>query len=1002
MAVGYVAAGGHVTYFAAPRPAVTWPHQVGVAPNPAKCFQHRAAAVQLQQALAGGGTAVLGQVLAGMGGVGKTQLAAQYARNAQSTGAVDLVVWVTAATRQGIVDAYAEAAAEVLGASGVADQAATAFLAFLDRDRAVRWLVVLDDVAVAADLTGLWPPDSPNGHTLITTRNRDAALLDGRRLVDVGLFTEAESKAYLTAKLASFRRQDDPREVAALADDLGHLPLALAQAVPYMANRRLTCSAYRARLADRRRTLPTLLADINGLPDDQRLTVAAAWSLSIDLADELHPQGLARPLLRLAAWLDPNGIPSSVLTSEPAHTYLNARAGTEPETGTAGETDDINDALWNLHQLSLIDYTPSTPHQAVRVHQLIQRAVREGLRTGTCERIVRTAADALTDVWPENERDVLLARVLRANAAALLQHPGPALYLPQAHAMLFRMGTSMGECGQVSGALAHFRAFADAAGDHLGADHIQTMWARGNMARWLGETGDAAGAAAEFESLLDRRRRVLGPDDPETLSAQARFARWLAESGDRRRAIEIIRALLLVQSAVLGPDHPETLSARANLANWQGQEGDAAGAVSATRVLLADRVRVLGPDHALTLLTRANLAYWQKEAGDEASATARYELVLADQERLLGQDHPAVFLTRSNIALARGEAGDAAGASAALDELLQHMLRVLEPDHLDTLAVRRNLAHWRTRSGDAAGAAAAFEELSAAQERVLGSRHARTRESRHQAAACMMEAGDPAGAMAAYERWLADYEPVLGPDHADVFITRTNLADAQGEAGDAAGASAALDALLQHVLLVVEADSPHILAVRWFLAHWRGRAGDAAGAAAAFEELSAARERVLGPLDPLTVDALSGTALWRAEAGDFDAAAQTYRVCVKRSLRVWGPDHENTLTARTDLAEALRGTARTAETAEAFFALHRARRRVLGPDHPDSVQAHMGAAAYSRAAGDSARARAAYRAIEEQLTRLLGPTHPVVITTREILGAPWTQSPEQTTDLTPE
>ncbi|TWV56331.1 hypothetical protein FRZ03_04325 [Streptomyces misionensis] len=101
-------------------------------PRQADCFQDRAAAAQLKQAVAEGGTVVLGQVLAGMGGVGKTQLAAHHARQAWDKGEVDLLVWVTAATRTAVVSAYAQAATDLLHADPAdPERAASAFLAWL-------------------------------------------------------------------------------------------------------------------------------------------------------------------------------------------------------------------------------------------------------------------------------------------------------------------------------------------------------------------------------------------------------------------------------------------------------------------------------------------------------------------------------------------------------------------------------------------------------------------------------------------------------------------------------------------------------------------------------------------------------------------------------------------------------------------------------------------------------------------------------------------------------
>ena len=132
---------------------------------------------------------------------------------------------------------------------------------------------------------------------------RDAVLTgSGRRRVDVGVFTPAEAAAALRQVLAERGHQaQPPGEVEALAAELGFLPLALSEAAAYITDAGLECAAYRTRLADRARSLADLLPRPaegqpagDTLPDGQAVTVAAAWSLSVDRADGLHPRGLAR------------------------------------------------------------------------------------------------------------------------------------------------------------------------------------------------------------------------------------------------------------------------------------------------------------------------------------------------------------------------------------------------------------------------------------------------------------------------------------------------------------------------------------------------------------------------------------------------------------------------------------------------------------------------------------------------------------------------------------
>ncbi|WP_245235687.1 NB-ARC domain-containing protein [Streptomyces durhamensis] len=318
------------------REPVSWPHQVGVLPREAAAFQRRDETDQLQAALTSSGTAVLCQVLRGTGGVGKTQLAAHYARQAWTGDELDVLVWVSASSRPAIVSAFAQAAEELLAhESGDPERSAQAFLRWLEpkppgSEPVCRWLVVLDDVADPADVTGLWPAKNPYGRTVVTTRRRDAAL-PGHR-IDLEVFTPDQAVAYLVDFLAEHGRHDAPDELRALAQDLGYLPLALSQAAAYIVDADIPvgcsrcthrqCPSYRRRLADRATSLASMLPEPGTLPDDQNTTVSATWSLSIERADNLNPAGLARPTLQLAAMLDPNGIPQSVLTSEPARTYL--------------------------------------------------------------------------------------------------------------------------------------------------------------------------------------------------------------------------------------------------------------------------------------------------------------------------------------------------------------------------------------------------------------------------------------------------------------------------------------------------------------------------------------------------------------------------------------------------------------------------------------------------------------------------------------------------------
>ncbi|MFE9115729.1 tetratricopeptide repeat protein [Streptomyces collinus] len=1011
--------------------ATSWPRQVGVVPRLAHAFQFRDAVADLAQALTHGDTVVRSAALAsatgvvtGIGGVGKTQLAVHYAHAVRAAsgwpapkvpnragagarerpwsgpvGAVDLLVWVQASTTQAVVAAYAQAAAAVshlteADRTTTDDQegAARRFLAWLQTTTRP-WLVVLDDVPDAGALSGLWPPETPSGRTLITTRNRDTSLTTDRIEVVVGLFTDTESVHYLTTRLAPHCHDLSTEDLHTLASELGHLPLALAQAASYIIENRLTVAEYRSELADRTRTLEDVLPDISGLPDDQRHTVTAAWTLSINYADTQRPLGLAGPLLQLISLLNPNGIPARVLQSPSVRSYLDQhRKATAALGGLAtalprpAKTADVNKGLRVLHRLNLVEVDLTSPDQTVRIHQLVQRAIRDTLTAEELERTSRAAADALTSAWPQVDRDTDLAQTLRANVDALSHHAMQALYHPDTHPVLFRTGKSLGEAGQATAAIAHFQDLTESVHQRLGLKHPDALAARHELAYWRGHNGDGADAAMALAGVLADRVRILGPNHPDTLTTRHELAHWRGHNGNAADAAVALAGVLADRVRILGPNHPDTLTTRNEHAYWLGEAGDAAGAATAYAELLEDRVRILGPDHPDTLITRHEHAYWQGHSGDAAGAATAYAELLEDRVRILGPDHLHTLATRHDLAHSRGEAGDAAGAATAYAELLEDRVRILGPDHLHTLATHTMLAHWRGEAGNPAEAACILAQLLSDQIRILGPDHLHTLDTRHDLAHWRGEAGDAAGAATAYAELLEDRVRILGPDHLHTLATHTGLAHWRGEAGDASDAAASYAGLLEHALRILGPDHPDTLSTRNELAYYLGEAGDAAGAAAAYTSLFAKQVRIQGPDHSDTLATRHKLARWLGKGGDAAGAAAAYNGLLAKRMRVLGPDHPDTLTTRHELAHWLGEAGDAAGAATAYAELLLDNVRVLGPDHSDTLTNRHNLAHWQGHSGDAAGAATAFAELLEARTRILGPDHPITLHVRNELA----------------
>jgi hypothetical protein len=829
------------------RRVVEWPYRYGIVPPRATAFQEREVRQLVADTFDAAQTSVVSTrpptaatlVATGLGGVGKTQLVAEYAQTAWAAHQLDLLVWITATSRAAIQSDYGRLADELSGVDNDSDTelAARRLVSWLASTQR-RWLVVLDDVQDPGDLRELWPPASPHGRTLVTTRRRDAAFRgQGRRMIDVDVFSQPDAITYLNTALAG--QPELINGAADLAAQLGRLPIALAQAATYLLDRNLSCAAYLARWSDRRHRLTALVPEPGSLPDDHRTTLAVTWSLSVELANRLEPTGLAGVLLEVVSLLDANGIPAEVFTAEPILNLLH------DSLDRPVDAQQARDGLGCLHRLSLITWVPTQPRQAVRVHALVQRATRERIAESRWPVLVEAAAAAVLAAWPEIERDAVLGQIYRANTDALVDAAGEVLWDSEAYAVMFRAGNSLGNSGLAATGRDYYERLHALTRHHLGTDHRRTTIAAGNLANLRGKAGDAAGAAAAFEALLAERLRLFGPDDRHTLGARFSLAQWRGEMGDAAGAAATFEQVQADYLRVRGPDHLTTLAARHQLARWRGEAGDGVGAAAALEELLADRIRVLGRDHPDTLSTRHDLAQWRMATHDRHQTSSDLEALLTDRIRVLGLDHPDTLKTRHS--LANWGDGDADQAAADLEVLLADQVRILGPDHPDTLLTRYHIGYLRGQRGDCAGAVADFEALLADRTRVLGPRHPDTLTTRHGLACWRGENGDTTRAVADYEELLADRLRILGPDHPHILPSRHGLARWCAEDGDIATAIIEMRNALADYRLRLDQEDAYASLLRDELATWRRRAGPTAESVTELEALLPDQQRVLGP-----------------------------------------------------------------------------------------------------------------------------------------------------------
>ncbi len=616
----------------------------GAIPRPAWHWQDRPReATALRQALGGRGRGAL-VALPGQRGAGKSQLAAAYARWCVADG-YDLVVWIDA--ESGPVAGLA-LLAEQLGLGGAAqtpEAAATAVRRWLERDDRARRLVVFDNVDDPDALTGLLPAIGST-KVIITSNRQEFTSMPGITAVRVGMFAPAQGLALLRDATG----RPTSHDAVEVGEQLGWLPLGLAQAAAYMVHGRLSYRQYLDSLEEQ-----DLDEALRRQAGTNHPGVLKATQLSLAGVGRTDLSGDAARLVTVLSLLSPNGVSRALLARAASAMDLKGGRGHALQVLAAASLITLGGDVQDEHGGDGV---------VVSVHRLTARVIRHhaarppGASLVTATATATRVLGALTEAFPypqvahrRAELDELLAHILTLRSHG--RDPAPLL---------------LTQCG----------------------------WA----GRALYETGDLTRAIPVLEATLTDRERVLGPDHPDTLTSRADLAAAYRAAGRLDDAITLHQKTLTYRERVLGPDHPDTLTSRNNLAGAYRSAERFDEAITLIKDVLADRERILGPDHRETLGSRNNLAAAYRAAGRYDEAITLFEAVRADCERVLGPDHPNALTSRSDLASTYESAGRLDEAITQFEDVLADCERVLGPDHPLSASVRASLTSARRSKGE--------------------------------------------------------------------------------------------------------------------------------------------------------------------------------------------------------------------------------------------------------------------------------------------------------------
>jgi tetratricopeptide (TPR) repeat protein len=697
---------------------VTWPVRSGMLPPLTEGFVARPeSAPGLGQVLTAGSAVALTPARSARVAVppgapdwaastGKTQLAAYFAETLWQARDIELLVWVSAASRVSILSAYAAAAAAALGVdpAGDAEAVAARFVSWLG-ETSRTWLVVLDDLSAAQDIAGLWPA-GPAGRTLVTTSESPASL--GRQhLVAFPMsgLSRREALSYLLGRLTDDRGQRTG--AIDLVDILGGEPLALGHASAVLDSSILSCRDYLDQYARKREQLA---GSFPGRP----AATAITWTLCVEHAARLLPNGPVQPMLILAATLDGHAIPGTIFTTAAARDFAGGVAAglSKPEDAWA--------CITGLARAGLLTVDQASTPPVVRIHAALQAAVRSASSREMLERTALAAADALLEAWPARDSGNWLADSLRSCAASIMRLAGDRLWAAAGgYRILFRTGQSLEDAHLTMLAAAHWNHIAAASDRFLGAEHADSLAASDHLAAAFLAAGRGLEALPWFRRVQSNRISMLGPDHPATTGFEMQMGRALLAADGADEAISLFERVAAERSKMLGATHPDTLDARDALADAYYSAGRLHEGIRQFQRNLADREKAQGKSHAATLATCQKLADAYLGADQVKESLPVYKRVAAGRERTLGGDHPDTIAARSRLASAYQSAGRMAISLQLHEQARADSEHVLGVDHVDTLTRRVRLAHAYYAVGRIGDATALLRDTADRCERVL-------------------------------------------------------------------------------------------------------------------------------------------------------------------------------------------------------------------------------------------------------------------------------------------
>jgi tetratricopeptide (TPR) repeat protein len=706
------------------------------------------------------GQGVIVCAVEGMGGVGKTELALQYATRYQQ----EYVARYWLSLREmGLAQAVLTLASpyldlpEAMQSASLDEQAAWYWQNWLPESG--KLLVILDDVPNAESIPDVAMPIDPRVRVLVTTRERELNV--GFESVPLDVLSEEKALELLRKIVGAAKVDKELVTVKEICNTLGYLPLGIELIGEYLSkNRFLTFAKLQERLN---------LAD-ESISRERKYRFYA--HRGVEAAIQLSWDDISTGSQRVAMLL---GLFAPVEIFWELVAWIGASAEITE--------DELNEARGQLDSLHLIQPVDEECN-FYKIHTLVCEFFRAKLLKAEVNHQFRQAFVnsllAIAKEIPSSPTIDLIARVAPAipHLDLLSREMLGDILNPEEDLIWAFEGTARFYEGQGFYALAEdpyqrcFRATQELLGDR----HPDVAQSLNNLAELYRSQGRYVEAEPLYQEVLKLRRELLGDRHPDVAQSLNNLAALYQSQGRYAEAEQLYQKALQLWRELLGDRHPSVATSLNNLAALYQSQGRYAEAEKLKLQCLEIERETLGERHPRFATSLNNLAELYRSQGRYAEAEPLYQEALKLTRELLGDRHPSVALSLNNLAELYRSQGRYAEAEPLYQESLQLRRELLGNHHPDVATSLNNLATLYDSQGRYAEVEPLYQESLQLRRELLGDRHPSVALSLNNLAALYQSQGRCAEAEPLYQESLQLWRELLGDIHPDVATSLNNLA----------------------------------------------------------------------------------------------------------------------------------------------------------------------------------------------------------------------------------